>query len=99
MIRPFYRREAPTQTSDDAILQVQSSEIWGRTPRVGYVPTVQAYAGTLGGRRGIEFRTEVAPNPDGSPFGEARWYLSVTPGVVGAREGWRRVRVHPSLCG
>ena len=51
-------------------------------------PTVKAYAGTLKidpmtlqKERGIEFTTETAPHPDGSPF-EARWYLNHTPGVL-----------------
>jgi len=80
-IGPFHRRETPTQTKEDAVLQTQSGEIWGKTPRGGNLPTVQAYAGNLPGGRGIEFHTEIEPNPSGSPY-EARWYLGLTPGVV-----------------
>jgi hypothetical protein len=76
----FFRLEGRTQTSAIAVLQVRSGEIWGKTPRYGIEPTVQAYAGKLIERRGIEFTTEIAPHPTGSPF-EARWYLRRTPGV------------------
>ena len=82
MTDDFYRRESPTQTSKDAIAQKKSGEIWGRTPKNGMCPTVQAYGGSLkDGRRGINFSTSVKPNPSGSPF-EARWYLELTPGVL-----------------
>ena len=79
---PFNRRETPdTQTKETARKQEQSGEIWGRTPRGGLEPTVQAYAGSLGrNQRGIEFTTGTMPHPNGSPF-EARWYLTLTPGV------------------
>lgn len=79
---PFNRRESETQTKETALKQVRSGEIWGRTPQYGIEPTVQAYAGLLRGNdRGIEFTTEIAPHPNGSPF-EARWYLTRTPGVL-----------------
>jgi hypothetical protein len=76
----FFRLESPTQTPAIAVLQALSGEIWGKTPRYGIEPTVQAYAGRLTARRGIEFTTEIEPHPIGSPF-EARWYLTRTPGV------------------
>ncbi len=80
-IGPFNRVESDTQTKEDAVHQVASGEIWGRTPRGGMEPTVQAYAGALKtGLRGIEFTTDIAPHPFSSPF-EARWYLTKTPGV------------------
>ena len=60
--------------------QVASGEIWGRTPRNGIEPTVQAYAGKLRSRRGVDFTTLIDPHKDGSPF-EARWYLTRTRGV------------------
>lgn len=83
----FYRRESNTQTSAVAVLQVQSGEVWGKTPRWGFEPTVQAYAGRLlAVDRGIEFTTETMPHPDGSPL-EARWYLTQTPGVVLRKSG------------
>ena len=77
----FNRRETPSQTSATALLQVASGEIWGRTPRNGIEPTVQAYAGKLKNRRGIDFITNTEPHPDGSPF-EVRWYMTLTPGVL-----------------
>lgn len=77
---PFHRKESPTQTSALAVIQVQTSEIWGLTPQGGMEPTVQAYAGPIGAVRGIEFHTPISPYPSGSPL-EARWYLTLTPGV------------------
>ena len=78
---PFHRRESPTQTVDDAEVQVASGEIWGRTPRGGITPTVQAYPGAIAhNQRGVEFTTPVIPHEGGSPF-EVRWYLGNTPGV------------------
>ena len=76
---PFHRRESPTQTPGDALMQVASGEIWGRTPFGGMAPTVQAYAGSIVGR-GIEFTTDIVPRVGSSPF-EARWYLGLTLGV------------------
>jgi hypothetical protein len=78
---PFNRWESDTQTREIAALQEASGEVWGRTPRGGLEPTVQAYIGPLKNRRGIEFTTEIAPHPNASPF-EARWYLTRTPGVL-----------------
>jgi hypothetical protein len=84
---PFFRRETPrTQTASLALMQVVTGEIWGRTPRGGMEPTVQAYAGSIGNQRGIEFTTETAPHPNGSPF-EARWYLHRTAGVLRRCQG------------
>ena len=78
---PFHRRESPTQTAEDAELQATSGEVWGRTPRNGITPTVQAYAGAISpNQRGVEFTTPVMPHDGGSPF-EMRWYLGITPGV------------------
>ena len=83
---PFCRWESTTQTKDDARLQEQSGEVWGRTPRGGIYPTVQAYIGPLKNRRGIEFTTDTKPHPNYSPF-EARWYLKLTEGVQLRRKG------------
>lgn len=76
----FYRLESPTQTTAIAILQVASREIWGKTPKYGYEPTVEAYAGDREGLRGIEFSTDIQPHPTGSPI-HVKWYLTDTPGV------------------
>ncbi len=83
---PFCRLETATQTKQDAVLQCQTGEVWGRVPRGGAWPTVQAYGGAIKGRRGIEFTTDTDPAPNGtldrnSPL-EFRWYLGVTPGVL-----------------
>jgi hypothetical protein len=85
---PFNRWETPDiQTPALALKQVASGEIWARTPKNGGLgPTVQAYAGVLVNRRGIEFTTDIEPHPNGSPF-EVRWYLRLTAGVQWRREG------------
>jgi hypothetical protein len=76
----YHRNEAKYQTAADAILQVKSGEIWGRKPKDGLGPTVQAYteSGIKQARR-IEFSTDIKPGSE-SPF-EAWWYLGLTPGV------------------
>jgi hypothetical protein len=82
----FNRRENDkTQPKTLAPIQVATGEVWGRTPRNGLEPAVQAYAGKLRNCRGIEFTTLVDPHPDGSPF-EVRWYLTATPGVEHRRK-------------
>ena len=75
----FHRNEATHQTPSDAKLQEASGESWGRTPKHGFEPTVQAYQplGIKQARR-IEFSTDVKPGAE-SPY-EAWWYQS-TPGV------------------
>ena len=69
----YHRNESDTQTAEDAAEQVASGEMWGRVPRNGILPTVQAYThvGIRQARR-IEFSTEIKPRL--SPF-EARWCL------------------------
>lgn len=78
----FNRRESPTQTSQDAQVQEQSREIWGRPRRGGHTPSVKAYRGSLSAAdRGIEFDTSVAPHKgSGSPF-DAIWYFPETAGT------------------
>ena len=79
---PYHRQESPTQSPEVALLQVASGEIWGRTPRGGRWPTVQAYPKPIAsGARGVEFTTAVQPYPQGAPH-EVRWYLGITPGVL-----------------
>lgn len=76
----YHRNEASYQTAEDAELQVASSEIWGRAPKNGLGPTVQAYRdGAIKQKRRLEFTTEVKAGSE-SPF-EAWWYLEITPGV------------------
>jgi hypothetical protein len=62
-----------------------SSRFWGdlgRHSARGLEPTVQAYPWALAKeQRGIEFTTSIKPYPMSSPF-EARWYLTLTPGVM-----------------
>lgn len=77
----FRRVETQLQTAADAVVQVQTGEVWGSVPFGGMEPTVQAYIGPLGTRRGIEFTTDTNPHPGGTPL-EARWFLTQTPGVL-----------------
>jgi hypothetical protein len=79
----FHRLESPTQTSEDALRQVQSKEIWGRAARGSSLLSVRAYRKSIpAGRPGIEFTTPVEPDRgSGSPY-EARWYYPYTPGVL-----------------
>ena len=73
----YSRRESPTQTSATALLQIASGEVWGRTPRNGLGPAVQAYRGKLKNCRGIDFTTVIDPyGAEASPF-EVRWYLNI----------------------
>jgi hypothetical protein len=77
----YNRRETPTQTSATALLQVAAGEVWGRIPRCGIGPAVQAYRGNLQNRRGIDFTTTIGPHrAEASPF-EVRWYLNIDDGV------------------
>lgn len=65
---PFYRKESPTQTVAVAAEQHTNGQIWGRTAPGGLVPQVQAYVGHLPeGVRGIEFYTDIPPDPGGPP--------------------------------
>lgn len=60
---PYYRLASPTQTRDDARLQVESGELWGRTPRLGIYPRVEAFEGPLPeDAEGIEFLTPLEPD-------------------------------------
>lgn len=79
----FHRLESPTQTSADALRQVQSKEIWGRAARGSSILSVRAYRRNIpAGRRGIEFTTPIEPHPgSGSPY-EVRWYYPQTDGVL-----------------
>lgn len=79
----FYRvNNGKTQTPAIAALQVASKEVWGSTPKNGGMePTVQAYAGSLHTRHGIEFTTDIAPYSSCNPL-DAKWYLNQTPGVL-----------------
>ena len=65
---PFYRLESSTQTPETARLQQEAGEIWGTAPRSSDIPAVQAYDGPLpAGVRGVEFYTDVSPDPGMPP--------------------------------
>lgn len=69
----LHRIESPTQTVDDARRQEASGEMWGRYPSLGFTPMVEMYRGPLpAGKRGVEFTTDVSPDPGGVPS-RPRW--------------------------
>jgi len=77
----FHRVENPTtQTRAIAKIQELSLEIWGLPARGSGQPSVKAYPGSLPGRRGVEFTTDIEPFPGSAP-NEARWYWEWCPGV------------------
>jgi len=84
----YHRIESPTQTSDDARRQQETGEIHGRPARGSDIPKVKAYIGKLGERRGIEFTTDVPPDP-GCPPGQACW--------SGPREGVKVTDEHAKI--
>jgi hypothetical protein len=77
----YHRVRSPTQTAATARRQESTGEIWGSSPGWGGIACVKAYVGALpAGRDGIEFETDVPPDPS-CPPGHARW--------SGPREGVR----------
>lgn len=71
---PFFRRFSETQDADAAQQQLQSGEIWGRVPRWGLSPTVEAIPGPLpDGASGIEF-----------------WAFEEPDRAIGPRSHWSR---------
>jgi hypothetical protein len=64
----YHRVETSTQTADIARLQRKTNEIWGKTARYSNNPSVKAYIGPLpDGANGIEFTTDIPPDPDQPP--------------------------------
>jgi len=91
----FNRRESPTQSAADAILQGHSMEIWGGPARGSSIPSVKAYRESkhaLAGNRGVMFDTMVRPTSgSGTPF-EARWYDG-TIGVMQRPQGFVAISI------
>jgi hypothetical protein len=66
---PFHRLESPSQPGEIAGWQAASGELWGLPPRGSDRPKVKAYVGPLPGvAHGIEFYTNVEPDPGVPPF-------------------------------
>lgn len=76
---PYHRLANPrTQSRETSEKQVLTGQIWGRTPRGGREPQVQAYSGPLPeGRSGVEFAAPIPPHYE-KMSGEVRW--SAVPG-------------------
>jgi hypothetical protein len=74
----YHRRASPTQTEEDADRQQRTGEVWGTCNRDmmggrSPLPSVDAYVGPLPpGSPGIEFVTDVPPDPNTRPR-FARW--------------------------
>ena len=83
----YHRAGNPrTQTDEDARRIVASSVLRGYAPQGSDIPTVQAWPGTIpAGEYGLEFETDVSPDPR-SPPGVPIWRAG-SPGVrVGSDE-------------
>ncbi|MGW7531333.1 WXG100-like domain-containing protein [Amycolatopsis sp. NPDC054798] len=71
---PYHRLESRTQSAETAKLIEESSQVWGKTPRHGANPAVQAWNGPLPpGKRGVEFYTDVKPHFYRSKQGLREW--------------------------
>lgn len=71
--RIYHRKESPTQSRAVAAIQEASHEMWGSPAATSSRPTVKAFEGPLPqGARGIEFTTDVEPDPGGAP-GRVEW--------------------------
>lgn len=68
----YHRYITPTQTKTDIEMQLKSREIWGKAAQNVYqsdIPKVKAYVGKLPqGKAGIEFTTDVPPDPNTPPY-------------------------------
>lgn len=67
----YHRLQTPTQTDEDIKMQIESLEIWGKATQNFYqsdIPKVKAYRGRIPfGKEGIEFTTDVSPDPNTPP--------------------------------
>ncbi|MDJ0596168.1 MAG: hypothetical protein QNJ72_40335 [Pleurocapsa sp. MO_226.B13] len=67
----YHRYLTPTQTEADIEMQLKSLEIWGKAAQNVYqsdIPKVKAYVGKIPpGKAGIEFTTDVPPDPNTPP--------------------------------
>ena len=90
----YHRLVSPSQTKEDIEKQVLSLEIWGRPARNLYqsnIPKVKAFVGRLPeGKKGIEFTTDVAPDPN-TPPNWATW--SGNRRGVKTEEGYAKLKV------
>ena len=72
VISVYHRYQTPTQTEQDIQMQIESLEIWGKAARNVYqsdIPKVKAYVGKIPeGKAGIEFTTDVPPDPNTPPY-------------------------------
>ena len=92
--RTYYRVQTPTQTERDIEMQIENSEIWGRAAQNVFqsdIPKVKAYVGNIPqGEQGIEFTTNVPPDPNTPPH---LAYWSGNREGVTTEGGYARLRV------
>lgn len=75
-----YHRTGSAQSDETTRRQLASGEIWGKTDRFSFFPSVDAWRGSLPlDKPGVESYTDVAPEPGGPPH-HLRWFR-VRPGV------------------
>ena len=88
----YYRKESPTQTVADAKKQEETGEFWGQSKAWNAIIKVRAYDGPLPpGERGVEFETDILPDPGQSP-GQPTWGATgPRPGVV-IEDGWAKIK-------
>lgn len=87
----YHRVRSATQSREDAILQERSGQLWGQPARWSDIPKVKAYVGPLpDDRDGIEFVTDVLPDP-GCPPGQAYW--SGPRDGVRVESGYAKIRI------
>jgi hypothetical protein len=93
-VHTYHRRESPTQTPEVARLQEESLEIWGTPPKninQSDIPKVQAYEGPLpADARGIEFTTDIGPDPCTPP--KLAFWSGPRPGVK-VEGGYAKLKV------
>jgi RHS repeat-associated protein/uncharacterized repeat protein (TIGR01451 family) len=95
----YHRLEAPTQRPHHAADQESSGELWGSYGNYNFEPTARAYRGPLPpGKRGLEFETDVDPDPGGNPKeGEMVTWRGNRPGVTletdPAGTDWAKIKI------
>jgi hypothetical protein len=98
---PFHRRASTTQTAQTTKKQLLSGEIWGKPPRWGLGPAVQAFAGPLDvEEKGIEFWSFQPPDNIFGPINH--WstegqYVRIDMSTETARLSATFVRISASL--
>jgi hypothetical protein len=100
---PFYRLRSETQDEITVAAQIVSGEVWGRVPRWGLSPAVEAYPGSLPvNASGVEFFAFAAPDRPWGP--RSHWsisgqYVTIDASNELAKLSVAFVRITPGLIG